>query len=93
MSNDLDIGTKLMRELVENHHCHTVILYGSRARGDFNENSDVDVLGIRDSGDAYRIGRPWNGYLLDVFVYAEENLPTPDDLFSNSKWRCPYGTR
>lgn len=81
MSNEIDISKEIARELTENHHCHTVILYGSRARGDFNKNSDIDVLGIRDSGDAYRIGRPWNGYLLDAWVYGEENLPTPDNLF------------
>jgi predicted nucleotidyltransferase len=38
--------------------CHTVILYGSRARGDATAESDYDVLGVRDSGEAIRDARP-----------------------------------
>ena len=44
------LKTLLIRELIGNHGCHTVILYGSMARGDATECSDVDVLGIRETG-------------------------------------------
>lgn len=36
---------------------HTVILYGSRARGDYNSHSDVDVIGFIDKGESFRIAR------------------------------------
>ena len=74
------LKTLLIRELVGDHGCHTVILYGSRARGDATERSDVDVLGIRETGDTFRIGRPWRGLLLDAWVYSQSNLPKVDDL-------------
>lgn len=38
----------IVDELISLHHCHTIILYGSRARGDFTVTSDYDVAGIRE---------------------------------------------
>ena len=47
----------ITQELCDQHGCHTVILYGSRARGDATEASDYDILGIRDSGVSFRDAR------------------------------------
>lgn len=47
----------IVDELISLHHCHTIILYGSRARGDFTVTSDYDVAGIREKGDKQRIAR------------------------------------
>lgn len=69
----------LREELVGLHRCHTVILYGSRARGDAHAESDWDVAGIRESGTLFRIARPWQGTFLDAFVYAEAELATPSE--------------
>lgn len=69
----------LMQELVEKHGCHTVIVYGSRARGDARPTSDYDAWGLRDSGDAIRDARPWNGTFLDAFVYPESKIAAPDE--------------
>lgn len=71
-----DTWAALREELVDQHACHTVILYGSRARGDANDDSDWDVAGIRESGTLFRIARPWQGSFLDAFVYAEAELAT-----------------
>ena len=78
------LKSKLVEELINGHGCHTVILYGSRARGDFTEQSDIDVLGIREHGEAFRIGRPWHGTLLDAWIYSEENLPKIEALLYRS---------
>lgn len=81
MKNNLPPFTdQLIAELEHHHHCHTIILYGSWARGDVTATSDIDVVGIRDDGDAYRIGRPWQNMLLDAWVYGASNLPKPDQL-------------
>ncbi len=38
----------IIDELTKIYHCHTIVLYGSRARGDFTETSDYDIAGITD---------------------------------------------
>lgn len=42
----------ITKRFKEGHGCHTVILYGSRARGDFNDSSDWDVIGFREVGQS-----------------------------------------
>jgi hypothetical protein len=56
-------------ELTVKHGCHTVILYGSRSRGDFTDESDYDLAGFRDSGPGLRDARLLNGKYLDAFIY------------------------
>ncbi|MGZ3699673.1 MAG: GNAT family N-acetyltransferase [Bdellovibrionota bacterium] len=73
------ILTQIASDLRDRHGCHTVILYGSRARGDATEASDYDVLGVRVSGEPFRDARLWNGVYLDTFVYAEKDLKEPHD--------------
>jgi predicted nucleotidyltransferase len=65
-------------DLRTRHGCHTVILYGSRARGDATSTSDYDVLGVKESGDAVRDARLWNGVYLDIFIYPEARIREPD---------------
>jgi len=76
--------TELINELVSEKNCHTIILYGSFARGDHNTNSDIDVIGIVQKGEFHRIVRTFNGFVLDVFIYSEENLPSADKLLQIS---------
>jgi predicted nucleotidyltransferase len=64
----------LQQELQARHGCHTVILYGSHARGDARASSDFDVLGVRESGAALRDARLWRGAYLDAFIYPEAML-------------------
>jgi predicted nucleotidyltransferase len=71
--NDAQALAEIVQTLTADHGCHAVILYGSRARGDFEFASDWDVAGIRD-GDAIaplRVARAFHGTWLDAFVYAE----------------------
>jgi hypothetical protein len=69
----------VVQELCDRHGCHTVILYGSHARGDANPESDVDLLGIRAEGPAYRDARPWRGTFLDAFIQPESDFAAPND--------------
>lgn len=70
------ILTAIIKELVDKHHCHTVVLYGSRARGLTTPTSDYDVVGIRNSGKKFRIAKKQKGFFWDVFVYPEKDLKT-----------------
>jgi hypothetical protein len=78
--------TSLLQTIAEDvratHKCHTLILYGSWARGDATPTSDYDLLAIRQQGRAVvRDARVWRGVYLDIFVYPEKRL-RPDDLLS-----------
>ena len=69
----------IIDELKNKYHCHTVILYGSRARGDYTAASDYDVAGIIKSGEKVRIARfdDKNHVYLDLFIYPESLLSPP----------------
>src|SRR4051812_10718252 len=64
--------------IADAHGCHTIILYGSRARGDADAGSDVDLLCIRDDGPAIRDSRVIDDVYFDAFVYPQRALATPD---------------
>jgi predicted nucleotidyltransferase len=64
--------------LVNDYQCHTIILYGSRAREDATAASDYDIIALRDKGDFERDCRLFNGFYLDVFIYSEDVALNPD---------------
>jgi predicted nucleotidyltransferase len=72
MTDELALA-EIVQTLTVGHGCHAVILYGSRARGDFQPTSDWDVAGIREAGATapLRVARALYGAWLDAFVYAE----------------------
>jgi predicted nucleotidyltransferase len=74
----MDIDTSLVDELRRAHGVHTVLLYGSRARGDSNPASDVDVAGYADVAATARDVRSWRGMYLDAFVYPTALAESPD---------------
>ena len=79
MTEELALA-EIVRTLTVDHDCHAVILYGSRARGDFQPTSDWDVAGIREAGETAPlwVARAFYGTWLDAFVYAEAALTVID---------------
>lgn len=79
-----DLAAAVADELTRVHRAHTVILYGSRARGDATADSDVDVASFADVETTSRDARRWAGVVLDAFVYPtavlETRPPDPDLL-------------
>ncbi|WP_233809956.1 nucleotidyltransferase domain-containing protein [Paraburkholderia sp. HP33-1] len=75
--SDSQIFEALCAELQSTYHCHTAILYGSRARGDYDATSDLDVIAFRHTGGQLRIAAPWNGMFLDLFVHATDDEAEP----------------
>jgi hypothetical protein len=66
---------RLVARLGGEEGCHTIILYGSRARGDAGLDSDYDLIGFRDrEGPPTRETGLRDGALLDVFIYPTERL-------------------
>jgi predicted nucleotidyltransferase len=66
---------------MEEHRCHTAVIYGSWARGDATPASDVDLLFVRETGATVRDARVVGGVYLDAFVYPESALDTLDPSF------------
>jgi predicted nucleotidyltransferase len=60
------------------HACHTAILYGSFAAGDATSGSDYDVAGFANLPSVERIAGKWRNSYLDLFVYPESRLDSPD---------------
>lgn len=71
----------IIKELCQVEGCHTVILYGSRAKGTDTAASDYDLLAIRPNGPSRREARNWNGAYLDIFIYNEKDLKDIDLSF------------
>ncbi|MRG94891.1 nucleotidyltransferase family protein [Polyangium spumosum] len=65
---------RLVNELCLRHGCHTVVLYGSRALGTATAESDWDMLGIREGGEATRDARLVDGVFLDAFIVPESGV-------------------
>lgn len=66
-----DVLSAIVEELRQRYGCHTVVLYGSRARGEHTEASDWDVVAVRASGPEVHDARDLGGALLDAFVVSE----------------------
>lgn len=96
---DKEILDSIIKELKNRYRCHTIILYGSRARSQTTPTSDYDVVGVCKRGKKTRIAKKQRGYYWDVFVYAEKDLRKLGDqhmswkqakiLYANG----PYGLR
>ena len=75
----------IVDELKSTYLCHTVILYGSRARGDYTSTSDYDVAGISSSGEKKRIARfdEKHNVYHDIFIYPEDDFLSLKDEHLN----------
>jgi uncharacterized protein len=75
----------LVAEIRRSHAAHTIILYGSRARGDATPDSDIDVAAFAEVATTMRDARHWHGLYLDGFVYptAVATSPTLDPEMLN----------
>lgn len=89
----------LVADLRSRHpSCHSIVLYGSLARGDATPHSDIDVLCALTEGEASSDTRPWRGRDLDAWLYPSATMK-PDDflhladgeiLWSTSDWVEPF---
>lgn len=75
----LDPLAEIRRVLVDRYGCHTVLLYGSRARGEAVPGSDWDVLGVRQTGETVREVREIGDAWLDAFIHSESHFDKLDE--------------
>ena len=76
---------KIIKDIKEKFSCHTIILYGSHARGEASDSSDYDIVAIREKGEIERDCRIFEGAYLDIFIYPEEAVEEPDVSFVRMK--------
>jgi predicted nucleotidyltransferase len=60
--------------LVNKYGCHSIILYGSFANGDYTEESDVDLLCFCDSPEKENDTAEFNNRRLDAWIYKTEMM-------------------
>jgi len=75
----MSFEASLIEELRRAHGVHTIILYGSRSRGEATPESDIDVACYADVADSTRDARLWNEMYLDAFVYPTARLTAAPD--------------
>ncbi|MDO9541138.1 MAG: nucleotidyltransferase domain-containing protein [Kiritimatiellia bacterium] len=79
---DLNEVTKRIRQIA---HPRKIILFGSRARGENQMNSDWDFLVIADSDlPRYKRASPLYGALSDMLAGMDILVYTPDEV---NEWR------
>lgn len=63
--------------LTDKYDCHTLILYGSYAEGDFSSDSDLDVIGFSDNEDDLNDTTMIGGVQLDAWIKGTSQLDMP----------------
>ncbi len=71
---------QLRKYLIDKYHCHSMILYGSYANGDYTNESDVDVLcfcnEVKNQNDTSFIGEEQ----LDAWIYTTEKMKNVEEF-------------
>ncbi len=86
-----DLFSKVVADLQEKYNAHTVILYGSRARGDHTPSSDIDIVCFVEGATPSQDARDFEGLYLDAWVYSSESMSASnDDLLRVADGYCLY---
>lgn len=64
--------------LIDKYNCHTIILYGSYANGNYTDESDIDIICFSDNQSNYNDTSIYNGKQLDVWIYNSQELNKPE---------------
>jgi predicted nucleotidyltransferase len=91
--------SRVVVDLQERYSPHTIILYGSRARGDCTPSSDIDIVCFVESTTAIQTStsldlkdaRDFEGLYLDAWVYSSDAISaSTDDLLRVADGYCLY---
>ncbi|EJG0042275.1 nucleotidyltransferase domain-containing protein [Vibrio parahaemolyticus] len=69
-----ELQARICEELKNKYNPHTIILYGSYARNEANESSDIDVACFCDDTQECKDARMFHGVFLDAVVYPTAYL-------------------
>jgi predicted nucleotidyltransferase len=90
-----DLFSSIVIDLQTKYNPETIILYGSRARGDHTLSSDIDVVcfveGAVDDAIAIADARDFEGFYLDAWVYSSDAMSAAtDELLRVADGYCLY---
>lgn len=70
---------KMLRHLYDKFQYHTLILYGSRGKGqDVTDSSDYDIIAICETSENVREALEIDGRFMDAWIYSESITKDPD---------------
>lgn len=72
---------KLIQDLNKRYQPHTIILYGSRARGKVSRGSDIDIVCFSDNSDNCKDAREFMDSFLDAWIYDTDSMDANDPQF------------
>ena len=76
-----EIALRAISELAEKHNPEFIILYGSIVRGDFTEDSDIDVACFCNDPEVSKDVRVFEEKKLDCWVYSlEDAVPNKNEF-------------
>ncbi|WP_411039910.1 nucleotidyltransferase domain-containing protein [Vibrio vulnificus] len=91
MNNILELAVE---ELKEKYAPHTIILYGSYARNEATETSDIDIACFWDRPEEHKDASLFHGIFLDVWVYPTAFLDSiPDESLRFEDGKAIHDTR
>jgi hypothetical protein len=90
----MDEITKIaISEMVKKYNPHTIIIYGSRARGDATVESDVDIACFLDDSAAFEDTRNHNGIFIDAWDYPTELMNDATQFIKFNQAYCAVDER
>lgn len=86
-----DLLLRVVIDLQEKYNPHTIILYGSRARGDHTPTSDIDVVCFVKGATPIEDARNFEGFYLDAWVYSSDVMSASNsELLRVADGYCLY---
>jgi predicted nucleotidyltransferase len=86
-----DLLSRVVVDLQEKYNPHTIILYGSRSRGDHTHSSDIDVVCFVEGSTPTEDARDFEGLYLDAWVYGSDVMSaSTDELLRVADGCCLY---
>jgi predicted nucleotidyltransferase len=82
--------SKVVSDLRERYNPHTIILYGSRARGDYTNASDIDIVCFVDGAAPIKDAREFEGAYLDAWVHTSQEMVASDEMLRVADGYCLY---
>ncbi len=79
-----DTANLIKKNILEIDKNAEIILYGSKARGDFNVNSDWDILVLTDYPINFKIKSKFSGHLYELELELEELFSI--FVYSKNEW-------
>lgn len=89
----------LVNTLKKRYNFHTLIVYGSFAKGNFDEESDIDMIAFREDPEPLEDKSWYEGRQLDLWVYSDTQMNTPESylhvkdgvvLLDEKQLACPF---